>query len=157
MTAIDRRRRLIIFISGVKIPKINAKKEFYYPREDKKELFKLNYIALSSGHSRGSTVDLTLVKLGNTSKQSKTHLKRCFDQSSNYLNDDSIDTGTRFDCMDKSANINYAQLSKTQKKNRLLLKQLMLKHGFKPYFYEWWHYTLNNEPYPKTYFDFPVI
>jgi D-alanyl-D-alanine dipeptidase len=132
-------------------------KAAFYPREIKKELFKKKYIALSSGHTRGSTLDLTLVKLDGSSKiANKTHLTRCYAKSANYLNDDSIDMGTRFDCLDKSANINYSNLSKSQQANRLLLKKLMVRHGFKPYFYEWWHYTLNNEPFPDTYFDFPV-
>lgn len=138
-------------------PNDERQKAAFYPREIKKELFNRKYIAHSSGHSRGSTVDLTLVKLNNSSKKySKTHLIRCYDKSPNYLNDDSMDMGTRFDCLDKSANIDYANLSTTQQKNRLLLQQLMLKYGFKPYFYEWWHYTLNHEPYPDTYFNFPV-
>lgn len=138
-------------------PDDQRQKATYYPRELKNELFKRNYIALSSGHTRGSTVDITLVQL-NTPKNKtyKHHLTRCFDRSPHYLNDNSIDMGTRFDCLDKTANIHYANLSKTQKANRALLKQLMLNHGFKPYFNEWWHYTLKSEPYPRTYFNFAV-
>ena len=138
-------------------PKDQRQKASFYPRENKKELFNRGYIALSSGHTRGSTLDLTLVKLGGSPKKlPKTQLSRCYDKSSNYLDDDSIDTGTRFDCMDVSANIHYSNLSATQKKNRKLLQKLMISHGFKPYLYEWWHYTLINEPYPNTYFNFPV-
>ncbi|BCA94290.1 D-alanyl-D-alanine dipeptidase [Legionella antarctica] len=138
-------------------PEKQQQKTAFYPREIKKNLFKNNYIALYSGHSRGSTIDLTLVKSSNPSKNtSKTNLMRCYDRSPNYLDDDSINMGTRFDCLDKSAHIYYPNLSKIQQKNRLLLKKLMLRHGFRPYLYEWWHYTLNNEPYPSTYFDFPV-
>ena len=137
-------------------PKDQRQKAAFYPREIKKELFKNKYIAQSSGHTRGSTIDLTLVKLGNLKKNSRSHLTRCYDKSAHYLNDNSIDMGTRFDCLDRSANINYPNLSKSQQKNRLLLQKLMLSHGFKPYLYEWWHYTLSNEPYPETYFNFPV-
>lgn len=138
-------------------PKDERQKANYYPRELKKELFKRNYIAQSSGHTRGSTVDITLVKLDTPSDKTYEHqLIRCFDKSPKYLNDNSIDMGTRFDCLDVTANIHYANLSKTQKANRALLKQLMLSHGFKPYFNEWWHYTLKNEPYPRTYFNFSV-
>ena len=132
-------------------------KAAFYPREPKELLFKRNYIALSSGHSRGSTIDLTLVKLNNPAKkQNSPHLTRCYDTSPNYLNDSSIDMGTRFDCLDPSAHIRYSHLSAIQKKNRSLLQQLMIKNGFKPYLYEWWHFTLKQEPYPNTYFDFPV-
>ncbi len=132
-------------------------KAAFYPREPKELLFKRDYIARSSGHTRGSTVDLTLVKLSNPAKkQNSVHLTRCYGTSPNYIDDGSVDMGTRFDCLDPSAHIHYTQLSKSQKKNRLLLQQLMLKNGFKPYLYEWWHYTLKKEPYPKTYFDFPV-
>jgi D-alanyl-D-alanine dipeptidase len=138
-------------------PKDQRQKAAFYPRELKKELFNRGYIAHSSGHTRGSTLDLTLVKLGESAKKlNKKQMTRCYDKSPNYLEDNSIDTGTRFDCMDISANIHYTNLSKTQKANRLLLKKLMISHGFKPYLYEWWHYTLVNEPYPDTYFNFPV-
>lgn len=132
-------------------------KASFYPRENKKELFDRKYIALSSGHTRGSTLDLTLVKLDSSSKKSsKNHLTRCYGKSPNYLDDNSIDMGTRFDCLDISAHIHYSKLSKTQQKNRMLLQKLMISYGFKPYLYEWWHYTLNNEPYPNNYFTFLV-
>lgn len=136
--------------------KNQRQKASFYPREPKNELFKRKYIALSSGHTRGSTLDLTLVRLNQGSKINENHLTRCYDQSSQYLDDNSIDMGTRFDCLDRRAHLNASKLSKTQRANRLLLKQLMLKNGFKPYFYEWWHYTLRDEPYPNTYFNFPV-
>lgn len=130
----------------------------FYPRERKQNLFKRHYIDLTSGHTRGSTIDLTLVKLGTSRKRNSTnsHLIRCYDKTPNYLDDDSIDMGTRFDCLDVSANIDYSNLSKDQKMNRKLLQNLMTRFGFKPYYYEWWHFTLNNEPYPNTYFNFPV-
>ncbi|CEG57883.1 M15 family metallopeptidase [Legionella fallonii] len=132
-------------------------KAAFYPREPKDQLFKRDYIALSSGHTRGSTVDLTLVKLNSPAKkQNSIPFTRCYDISPNYADDDSIDMGTRFDCLDRTAHIHYDHLSKSQKENRLLLQQLMIKNGFKPYLYEWWHYTLKKEPYPNTYFDFPV-
>jgi D-alanyl-D-alanine dipeptidase len=136
--------------------KDERQKAAFYPRVEKKELFKKNYIALSSGHSRGSTLDLTLVKLNTTSKPNKDQITRCYDITSHYLDDDSIDMGTRFDCMDKSANIDYGDLSQAQKNNRKLLQKLMIRYGFKPYYYEWWHYTLANEPFPGSYFNFLV-
>jgi len=132
-------------------------KAAFYPREEKSQLFGNGYIARRSGHSRGSTVDITLVKTKSTYKpQSRKQLDRCYDKTRAYLNDNSIDMGTRFDCLDISAHYHYSGLSKTQKHNRYILRQLMTKYGFKPYSKEWWHFTLNKEPYPKTYFNFNV-
>ncbi|CEK11871.1 M15 family metallopeptidase [Legionella hackeliae] len=128
-------------------------KSSYYPREDKETLFDKGYIAKASGHSRGSTVDLTLVKLGAKSSSSGTPTA-CYGKD--YNNDNSLNTGTRFDCFDVSAHVDYQNLTSTQKTNRHLLQSLMLRFGFKPYKEEWWHFTLKNEPYPKTYFNFAV-
>lgn len=128
----------------------------FYPREEKKTLFDRGYISLQSGHSRGSTVDLTLVKIGAKQPPAPTKPSRCYSQTITHMDDDSINTGTRFDCLDVSANISYQQLSKEQKANRRLLQDLMLSYGFVPYDKEWWHFTLKDEPYPQTYFDFPV-
>jgi len=110
-------------------------KRKYYPSIDKKNLFKDGYIATKSGHSRGSTVDLTVIDL--TTKKE-------------------IDMGTIFDFLGPQSAHSYQQLSPTQKQNRQLLKSTMEKYGFKPYSKEWWHYTLTDEPYKKTYFDFTV-
>ncbi len=110
------------------------KKEFY-PNVNKKDLFAKGYIAKKSGHSRGSTVDLTLIDL-NTGKD--------------------LDMGSPFDFFGKISASEYPNITYQQKANRLLLRTLMEKHGFVHYSEEWWHFTLNNEPYPDTYFDFPV-
>ncbi|MCC5013609.1 MULTISPECIES: M15 family metallopeptidase [unclassified Legionella] len=128
----------------------------FYPREEKKTLFARGYISLKSGHSRGSTVDLSLVKIGAKQPLEPAKHSRCYSQTTAHMDDDSINTGTRFDCLDVSANLSYQKLSKEQKANRRLLQDLMLSHGFVPYDKEWWHFTLKNEPYPQTYFDFPV-
>ncbi|WP_199768514.1 M15 family metallopeptidase [Sphingobacterium sp. HMA12] len=111
-----------------------AKREFY-PLLDKKNLFKLGFIASKSGHSRGSTVDLTLVDL-NDHKE--------------------IDMGAPFDFFGDISHHNYSGLTAKQKENRKILRQAMAKFGFKAYDKEWWHYTLQDEPYRKTYFDFIV-
>lgn len=110
-------------------------KSKYYPSVDKKNLFKDGYIASKSGHSRGSTIDLTIIDL---------HTKK------------ELDMGTIFDFLGPQSAHSYNQLSAKQKENRALLKTIMEKHGFKPYAKEWWHYTFINEPYKKTYFNFPV-
>nr|WP_042238661.1 M15 family metallopeptidase [Legionella oakridgensis] len=123
-------------------------KQRFYPHEPKKTLFDKGYIALYSGHSRGSTVDITLIK---TSNANKTNQK-----NDNLGKNHPIDMGTPFDYFDKSAHVFYRGLSKQQLKNRMLLRTLMMTYGFKPYPKEWWHFTLDNEPYPHTYFNFPV-
>lgn len=137
-------------------PNDTRMKATFYPREDKQYLFAKGYISQASGHTRGSTLDLTLVKIGPKQAPSSSATSRCFGKTSGYRGDNSIDTGTHFDCLDVSANISYANLSKEQKANRLLLRNLMISNGFTPYEKEWWHFTLSNEPYPNTYFDFPV-
>lgn len=111
-----------------------AKQEFY-PDIDKKDLFVLNYIASKSGHTRGSTLDLTLINL-----QTKQEL----------------DMGSPFDFFGTISHHNTTEITTQQKENRELLRTAMLKHGFKDYAEEWWHYTLIDEPFPETYFDFVV-
>jgi len=143
---------------ATEIENTKTKKEFY-PTIDKRNLFKDGYIDSKSGHSRGSTVDLTIVSLLAPGQQEYIHgqqLFECYLPAAKRFGDNSIDMGTGFDCFDElshTANINIGQ---QQKINRLLLKSLMEKHGFRNYDKEWWHYTLKNEPYPDTYFDFVI-
>lgn len=111
-------------------------KSTYYPRVSKEILFAQGYIAERSGHSRGSTVDLTIVSK-----------KAPFEP---------LDMGTGFDFFGPESWPNYAEISTQQRANRLLLQNIMVKHGFNPYPQEWWHFTLKNEPFPSTYFNFPV-
>ncbi|KTD65336.1 M15 family metallopeptidase [Legionella spiritensis] len=140
-------------------PNDTRMKRYYYPREEKKTLFAKGYIARHSGHSRGSTLDLTLVKLSpenSVSDKTRTTSIRCFGKTTKYIDDGTINTGTRFDCLDKSAHVFYPDLSEQQHKNRLFLRRLMIQNGFTPYNKEWWHFTLSQEPYPHSYFNFPV-
>ncbi len=110
----------------------------YFPNVKKEDLFKDGYIAEKSGHSRGSTVDLTLVALEKSQPPKEFKMGTTFD----YFGPESWpDNPTR---------------TPLERANRLLLKTLMEKHGFKSYDKEWWHFTLVNEPNPDTYFDFPV-
>jgi D-alanyl-D-alanine dipeptidase len=111
-----------------------AKPEFY-PNLDKRQLIPEGYIAEESGHSRGSTVDLTLVRLG-----SKT----------------SIDMGTNFDLFDPKSNTITTLVTEKQLQNRMVLVISMGKRGFKSLPEEWWHFTLRKEPYPNTFFSFPI-
>lgn len=111
-------------------------KAFFYPDEDKKFLIPKGYIAPRSGHSRGSTVDLTL-----------------FDMKTGR----DVDMGGCFDYFGVRSHPDHTEdLNKSQIAGRKLLRSAMLDAGFRPLETEWWHFTLANEPYPDTYFDFPV-
>lgn len=131
----------------------------FYPTVDKRNLFRDGYIDSKSGHSRGSTVDLTIVPLPAPRQAdyiSGQTLAECYLPSGQRFGDNSIDMGTGFDCFHEMSHTANPGIGHEQRVNRLLLKSLMEKHGFKNYDKEWWHYTLKNEPYPNTYFDFPV-
>jgi len=109
-------------------------KSEYYPRVDKRHLFRDGYIAAKSGHSRGSTLDVTIVD----------------------LNSSELDMGTGFDYFDLSSHTENWSISLKAQKNRLFLREIMNKHGFKNLKEEWWHYSLINEPHPLKYFDIVV-
>jgi len=131
----------------------------FYPTIDKKNLFKDGYIDSKSGHSRGSTVDLTIVPSPTHAQQEYTpgqKLYECYLPEAQRFGDNSIDMGTGFDCFHELSHTANTNIGRQQKINRLLLKSLMEKHGFRNYDKEWWHYTLKNEPYPDTYFDFVI-
>jgi zinc D-Ala-D-Ala dipeptidase len=110
----------------------------FYPDINKNTLIKDAYIAGKSSHSRGSTVDLTIISL-----QSETRGKE-------------LDMGTHFDFFGLTSWPLFPGQPPDLRAHRMLLHILMKKHGFKPYQEEWWHFTLGNEPFPETYFNFPV-
>ncbi len=131
-------------------------KEFY-STVDKANLFKQNYIAYRSGHSRGSTVDLTIVPLNSKiPKYSGKQLDCNNELPENRVDDNSLNFGTGFDCFSPLSHPANLELSPQVRANRLLLKNLMNQAGFKGLDEEWWHFTLKNEPYPTTYFNFSV-
>ena len=109
--------------------------KYFYPEEHKRNLFAHGYISSRSGHSRGSTVDLTLYDLRN----------QC-----------DLDMGGTFDYFGYRSHPDYPNLTEQQKQNRQLLRSVMAKHGFHGIDTEWWHFTLNNEPYPNSYFNFAI-
>jgi zinc D-Ala-D-Ala dipeptidase len=111
------------------------RKADYYPEIDKARLFELGYIAERSGHSRGSTVDLTIVDLATGAE---------------------LDMGTGWDLFSPLSWPLDASMTPTQRAHRMLLQSVLVEQGFRPYDKEWWHFTLRNEPFPDTYFDFPV-
>ena len=110
------------------------KKAIYYPDIKKSQLFELGYIAHKSGHSRGSTVDVSLLKISSNKE---------------------LDMGTVFDYFGVESHTFFDEISENQKANRLLLYKVMTDNGFKNYSKEWWHYTLENEPFEK-YFNFLI-
>ena len=110
-------------------------KDYFYPELDKSVLFDQGYIDHRSGHSRGSTLDLTL-----------------FDMST----EKEADMGGTFDYFGEKSHPDYKGLTPAQFNNRMILREAMMNHGFKPLSTEWWHFTLKDEPYPDTYFTFPV-
>ena len=110
-------------------------KAIFYPMVDKSQLFEQGYIYARSSHSRGSTVDLTLVEEA-TGKE--------------------LDMGSPFDWFGVESHPDYRPLTYMQSTNRLILRDAMLRHGFEGLDSEWGHFTLANEPYPDTYFDFPI-
>jgi len=134
-----------------------TKKEFY-PTIDKSRLFVDGFIAEKSGHSRGSTIDLTIVPIPIPSQPifDVDNQCECFESAEKRFKDNSIDMGTGFDCFHSLSHTENINLTPQQRANRLLLKFLMDKYGFKNLVEEWWHFTLRNEPFPNTYFDFEI-
>ncbi len=123
------------FVRWANDEKDTLMKSEFYPNVQKKDLFKLDYIAAKSGHTRGSTIDVTLIDV----KSQKE-----------------LDMGSTYDFFGKISWPDDTSISEKQHENRMLLRNIMLAHGFKPYKCEWWHFTLKDEPYPETYFNFPI-
>ena len=128
-------RAVTHFMNWAQDPDDVRMKEYFYPELEKDVLFPLGYIAAHSGHSRGSTVDLTL-----------------FDMATER----EVDMGGTFDYFGELSHPDYTGITGEQYANRMTLREVMLKHGFKPLEEEWWHFTLEEEPYPDTYFTFPI-
>ena len=132
----------------------------FYPEVDKKDVFDLGYLSSRSAHSRGSTVDLTLVPLPvpnqPTWKLGDPVLDGRLPQGQRFA-DNSLDMGTGFDCLDELSHPLNPALPPEVRANRMLLASLMRKHGFKGISTEWWHFTYIEEPFPETYFNFPVV
>lgn len=110
-------------------------KEIYYPSFTRQEILDLGFIAKRSSHSKGSAIDLTLVDLETGSE---------------------LDMGTPFDFFDELSHTDSRKVTAAQRKNRMLLKELMERQGFRNFSQEWWHYSYRPEPYPNQYFDFDI-
>ncbi len=126
------------FVEWAKALDDTKMKEEFYPNVKKGNLFKEDYIAARSSHSRGSTVDLTIVSINGASRGVE------------------LDMGSAFDFFGPESWPNSLRVSPNARAHRMLLQLLMKKRGFKPYSKEWWHFTLKDEPFPNTYFNFPV-
>ena len=110
-------------------------KPYFYPDLQKQELFEKGYIAKKASHSRGSTVDLTLLDMSTGGE---------------------LDMGSPFDLFSVVSHPDYKGITEQQYENRMMLQRVMVRSGFEPIDCEWWHFTLKDEPYPDTYFEFPV-
>lgn len=132
------KRAVESFVKWAKDLDDKAAKEEFYPDVRKEDLFKEEYIADHSSHSRGSTADLTLIFIEGPDKGKE------------------LDMGSPFDFFSPVSWPDSTKVGGQQRANRLLLQALMTKHGFTPYPKEWWHFTLSKEPFPETYFDFPI-
>lgn len=128
-------RAVADFAAWARDPADQKRKADYYPNVDKSRLFELGYIAERSGHSRGSTVDVTLVDAASGAE---------------------LDMGSSYDLFDTKSWPSDETVSERARINRQLLQNLMKQAGFRPLKEEWWHFTLDQEPYPETYFDFMV-
>lgn len=131
----------------------------FYPDVDKSRLFTDGYIAEKSGHSRGSTMDLTIVRL--PARPTRPYrpgepLVPCYAPQAERFPDNSVDMGTGFDCFDTLSHTLDPRIQGVQSRNRLLLKNTLEDLGFVNLAEEWWHYTYRPELFPDTYFDFPV-
>ena len=123
------------FVEWAKAEDDTRMKEYFYPELDKDVLFPQGYIDAHSGHSRGSTVDLTLFDM-RTEKE--------------------VDMGGTFDYFGELSHPDYTDITEEQYANRMILQEAMMAHGFRPLPEEWWHFTLDDEPYPDTYFTFTI-
>jgi zinc D-Ala-D-Ala dipeptidase len=145
-------RAILHFLRWAKLPDDPVLRVLYYPNLSKPQLLQQVYISDRSGHSRGSTVDLTIV-WSKTGVSSTGH-DGCGEGAS--IRGGALDMGSGFDCFDPVSNTAAPSITAAQRANRQLLKAVMKRAGFYNYQREWWHYILNREPFPETFFDFEV-
>jgi zinc D-Ala-D-Ala dipeptidase len=152
-------RAVASFVEWAKTPDDPKAKAVYYPNLPKSALLP-DYIATRSGHSRGATMDLTLVPLSPSAEDGTsngdTNRAPCTTPQAKSAPDGSLAMGTTFDCFDLKSHTIRPGLSDEERKNRAILVEAMQAQGFKNYPKEWWHFTLEPEPYPDTIFDFPI-
>jgi len=146
------------FVRWTKDPRDTRMKAEFYPRIDKSQIFALGYLSTRSAHSRGSTVDLGIAPLGASVPRfdPAAKLVSCVPGKSERYADGAIDFGTGYDCMDELSATTHPAIGPEARKNRLMLRDLMVGAGFRPYRREWWHFELIDEPFPQQSFDFPI-
>ena len=132
-------------------------KQLYYPTHEKSQLFGLGYIAERSTHSRGSTFDLTLIEKGKTLQTPTLKTQELKDGSVvPSLDDGTLQMGSHFDLFHEASHHDFPLVPEPLLKKRDWLRQGMIRFGFEPYAKEWWHYTLKDEPFKETAFDFDI-
>ncbi|MEU4773736.1 M15 family metallopeptidase [Micromonospora sp. NPDC023644] len=147
------------FVGWARQPGEQRMKAEFYPRVAKSKLFDEGYIGAPTAHSRGSTLDLTLVDVPTPTQPPYAPgqpLVSCTAPRGQRFADNGVDMGTGFDCFDPLAHTDSPRVSGVARDNRRLLRQLMTDGGFVNYDREWWHYRYRDEPWPDTYFDLPV-
>nr|WP_091349586.1 M15 family metallopeptidase [Micromonospora rhizosphaerae] len=147
------------FVAWAKLPGEQQMKAEFYPHVAKSKLFDEGYIGAPTAHSRGSTLDLTLVPVPPPTRPAYApgqRLVSCTAPPGQRFPDNSVDMGTGFDCFDPLAHTADPRITGAARENRLLLERLMATQRFENYPGEWWHFQFTDEPYPTTYFDFPV-
>jgi len=146
------------FIRWTKDPRDTKMKAEFYPRIDKSQIFELGYLSSRSAHSRGSTVDLGITPLGAAVPRfdQVAKLTSCIGGKSERYADGALDFGTGYDCMDELSSTLHPAIGKEARANRIMLRDLMVAAGFRPYRREWWHFELIDEPFPHQSFDFPI-
>ncbi|MGK5442443.1 M15 family metallopeptidase [Micromonospora sp. URMC 105] len=147
------------FVRWAKDPADQRTRAEFYPRVPKSKLFDEGYIGEPTSHSSGSTVDLTLEPVPappRATYRPGQPLVACTAPAGRRFADGGVDMGTGFDCFDSLAHTDDPRVTGTAQRNRHLLRRLMAQNGFVNYDREWWHYRYADEPYPETYFDFPV-
>ena len=148
-------RAVNAFVAWSKATGDQVGKSKYYPSISKNKLFDQGYLLEQSGHSRGSTIDLTIIPLNQALKSvvvSARHLKN--GETIPFLDDNTVDMGSSFDLFHPVSHHGSLLITDEQTRMRTLLRETMKTYGFEEIEEEWWHYTLVHEPYPNTYFDF---
>lgn len=150
-------RAVNAFIDWEHHPEDDRAKVLYYPTLTKTEIFDQGYVGARSSHSRGSTADLTLIPLNEKLKPISIEGKTLSNSVTiPFLNDNTVDMGASFDFFDAVSHPTTDLITPEQQDMRDLLRAHMVSAGFEPYPTEWWHFTLKDEPFPDTYFDFVV-
>lgn len=136
----------------------DAMKREFFPHIQKEKLFSSGYLSRRSAHSRGYAVDVGIVPIAfkPRAKGDGVALTPCTSAKGARFEDGALDFGTGYDCLDPMSDFRNGKIGKEARRNRNLLREVMVQHGFKPYAKEWWHFELQQEPSPRRYFNFAI-